>query len=230
MAYRGKHAKPSAWSTTGKKVAMGSTLAVGVALPVVAAGPASAATYSAAQVAAVAKKNCPQLSAAQVNVAVKISHGESGWNTNAHNPNGENSKGLWQINQDAHGLRYGDLFNVDNNARAMCAISSGGTNWRAWTVYTSGMWASQPGYLGPIGTAPAAPPIQPSAPIKPKAAGEPVTPPKSDPVPRGQTVTIKPGDTLWDLSPGHNWVPVWEKNKDIIKDPDLIFPGQQIKM
>ncbi|GLQ34729.1 peptidoglycan-binding protein LysM [Amylibacter marinus] len=44
-------------------------------------------------------------------------------------------------------------------------------------------------------------------------------------------VTIQPGFTLWHLAEqkygsGARFVQIYEANKDIIKDPDMIFPGQ----
>ena len=45
------------------------------------------------------------------------------------------------------------------------------------------------------------------------------------------TVTVQPGFTLWgiakrQLGQGIMYVQVYEANKDKIKDPDLIYPGQ----
>jgi len=75
-------------------------------------------------------------------VATAIAKGESGWDTDAHNDRGrDDSYGLWQINRKAHGDRFGtgdELRDIMANARAMAALSSGGTSWQPWTVYTSG--------------------------------------------------------------------------------------------
>ncbi|WP_309663401.1 LysM peptidoglycan-binding domain-containing protein [Tabrizicola sp.] len=56
---------------------------------------------------------------------------------------------------------------------------------------------------------------------------EPVAPPPAAPV----TVTVQPGFTLWRIAEenfgtGVMYVQVFEANKDKIKDPDMIFPGQ----
>jgi nucleoid-associated protein YgaU len=57
------------------------------------------------------------------------------------------------------------------------------------------------------------------------AAPEPAAPPP--PV----TVTVQPGFTLWGIAEGQlgdgiRYVQVFEANKDRIRDPDLIYPGQ----
>jgi cell wall-associated NlpC family hydrolase len=65
-----------------------------------------------------------------------IALAESGGNTDAHNPRGEDSWGLWQINVDP-GVRpnhWGDLTDPVTNARAALEVSGGGTNLRPWTV------------------------------------------------------------------------------------------------
>jgi len=72
---------------------------------------------------------------------VAIALAESGGNTNAHNPNGEDSRGLWQINMDAHASWVGDrnLFDPNFNAVAakhVCDIQGPG----AWSVYSNGMY------------------------------------------------------------------------------------------
>lgn len=77
-------------------------------------------------------------------VATAIAKGESGWNTDAHNPVGrDDSYGLWQINRKAHGDRFGtgdQLRDIMANARAMASLSANGTNWQPWTVYTNDSW------------------------------------------------------------------------------------------
>lgn len=39
---------------------------------------------------------------------------------------------------------------------------------------------------------------------------------------------VKPGDTLWAISPGHNWGPVCAENH--IRDCNLIYPGQKLRV
>lgn len=44
---------------------------------------------------------------------------------------------------------------------------------------------------------------------------------------------IKPGDNLSKIAkkyPGMTWKKIYEANKDIIKDPNIIYPGQKIKI
>ena len=47
--------------------------------------------------------------------------------------------------------------------------------------------------------------------------------------------TIKKGDTLWAIATKHlgngaRYPEIFEANKEVIKDPDLIYPGQQIRI
>lgn len=69
-------------------------------------------------------------------MAAAIALGESGGNPNAvnRNTNGSIDRGLWQINS-IHGDK--STFDVDGNAKSAIAISSNGTNWKPWTVFTS---------------------------------------------------------------------------------------------
>jgi cell wall-associated NlpC family hydrolase len=65
-----------------------------------------------------------------------IALAESGGNSRAHNPYGEDSRGLWQINARAHpGLaQQYDLYDPLQNARAAYAVSGGGADVSPWTV------------------------------------------------------------------------------------------------
>jgi len=47
------------------------------------------------------------------------------------------------------------------------------------------------------------------------------------------TYEIKSGDNLSKIAknyPGMTWQKIYEANKDVIKDPNKIFPGQKIKI
>lgn len=46
------------------------------------------------------------------------------------------------------------------------------------------------------------------------------------------TYTVQPGDNLSKIGAkyGITWNAIFEANKDIIKDPDKIFPGQELKI
>ena len=77
----------------------------------------------------------------------------------------------------------------------------------------------------------------PSAPAPTETAAAPEAPaaPQADPAPTAAampvTVTVQPGFTLWGIAQerygdGVLYVQVFEANKDKIKNPDLIYPGQ----
>lgn len=75
----------------------------------------------------------------------------------------------------------------------------------------------------PSTAAPAETASSPEAPSAPQAAPEPV--------PATVTVTVQPGFTLWGIAQerygdGVLYVQVFEANRDKIKNPDLIYPGQ----
>src|SRR3954453_15347112 len=64
-------------------------------------------------------------------VALAESRGETG----AHNPHGEDSRGLWQINAAAHGNLAGqDLYDPLVNAKAAYQVSQGGKDISPWTT------------------------------------------------------------------------------------------------
>jgi hypothetical protein len=72
-------------------------------------------------------------------IAAAIAMAESGGNTTAtdNDSNGTVDRGLWQINS-VHGAQ--STYDVMGNARAAIAISNNGTNWAAWTTYSSGAY------------------------------------------------------------------------------------------
>ncbi len=86
--------------------------------------------------------------------------------------------------------------------------------------------AAAPAATAEVATAATAPASAEPAPVEPVApAAEPVA--AAAPV----TVTVQPGYTLWGIAQqnfgeGVLYVQVFEANKDKIKDPDLIYPGQ----
>ena len=54
-------------------------------------------------------------------------------------------------------------------------------------------------------------------------------------VPEEQYYVIEKGDTLWAiakkfLGEGNRWSELFEANKEVILDPDKIFPGQKIRI
>jgi nucleoid-associated protein YgaU len=81
--------------------------------------------------------------------------------------------------------------------------------------------------------------MAPGEAVAPAAAAQPVTPNEARTVqPAGSTatrapvsVTVQPGFTLWAIAQGQYgegvmYVQVWQANRDRIRDPDLIYPGQ----
>lgn len=51
----------------------------------------------------------------------------------------------------------------------------------------------------------------------------------------GTTYVVKPGDSLSKIAKAHygdanQWRRIFEANRDLIKDPDLIHPGQSLRI
>jgi hypothetical protein len=70
-----------------------------------------------------------------LSAAIKICYCESSFNTNAHNTTGEDSRGLMQINVDAH-PHYANrnLFDPQINCNTAFEIfTKSGKNFKAWT-------------------------------------------------------------------------------------------------
>jgi cell wall-associated NlpC family hydrolase len=64
-----------------------------------------------------------------------IALAESSGRTEAHNPNGEDSRGLWQINYEVHPEFDGwDLYDPLTNARAAYSVSLNGSDISPWTT------------------------------------------------------------------------------------------------
>jgi nucleoid-associated protein YgaU len=85
-----------------------------------------------------------------------------------------------------------------------------------------------PGTAAPAATAGAAPET-PAAP-QPPAAEAPAELAEAAPA-APVTITVQPGFTLWGIAQerygdGVMYVQVFEANRDKIRDPDLIYPGQ----
>lgn len=97
--------------------------------------------------------------------------------------------------------------------------------------------AEAPEPATPEATTTAAAETEPSVPAPTESASSPDVPaaPQADPAPAiaavPVTVTVQPGFTLWGIAQerygdGVLYVQVFEANRDKIKDPDLIYPGQ----
>lgn len=93
------------------------------------------------------------------------------------------------------------------------------------------------GVVRPAGTS-GAPEVR-SAPSSPReSAPQPQARPKAKPrvqpsAPLG-SYTVRPGDTLWDISIAHGlrtWKTLYALNRSVVgPDPDLIFPGQVLRL
>jgi len=48
----------------------------------------------------------------------------------------------------------------------------------------------------------------------------------------GNTYTVESGDSLSKIGSkyGIQWKAIWDANRDILKDPDKIYPGQELKI
>jgi Lysozyme like domain len=75
-------------------------------------------------------------------IAAEIAIAESDGNPDAISPTGD--YGLWQINA-SHGLAVSTMLSPAGSAQAAIAISSDGTDWSAWTTYTSGAYIGRCG-------------------------------------------------------------------------------------
>ena len=66
-------------------------------------------------------------------------------------------------------------------------------------------------------------------------AGDRSPEPAAAPVSAGRTYVVVSGDSLSKIAKreygdGNKWRKIYEANRDIIKDPDLIYPGQELKI
>jgi LysM repeat protein len=77
-------------------------------------------------------------SKAEAFIAAEIAEAESGGRQYALSPTDD--RGYWQINAGHGALSTYDPY---GNARAAIEISSDGTNWSAWTTYTSGAYSGR---------------------------------------------------------------------------------------
>jgi nucleoid-associated protein YgaU len=64
-------------------------------------------------------------------------------------------------------------------------------------------------------------------------SGSSSTAPAPDPPPQPKTYTVAPGDSLSKIAQhqygnANLWQKIYEANRDTIKNPDLIHPGQQL--
>lgn len=89
--------------------------------------------------------------------------------------------------------------------------------------------------------APVAPTPAPEPPVAPQAESAPAEATRAEPAPEaepaaeGRTYTVQSGDSLWKISEamygsGAKYKHIFEANRDILDDPDRIFPGQVLKI
>lgn len=62
-----------------------------------------------------------------------------------------------------------------------------------------------------------------------------VNAPVVEAAPEAVFYTIEKGDSLWKIAShhygdGNKWQALFEANREVIKDPDLIYPGQRIRV
>ena len=79
------------------------------------------------------------------------------------------------------------------------------------------------------------PTVEPSTPTTAPSATTPSTKPSENTTPSYREYTIKKNDTLSgiaksELGKASRWQEIYNLNKDIIKNPNLIYPGQKIKL
>jgi nucleoid-associated protein YgaU len=82
--------------------------------------------------------------------------------------------------------------------------------------------------------APAAPEPPPAEAAAPAEAEESSEPEATDDE-AGNTYTVQPGDSLWKIAEAHygngtKYQAIFEANRDILDNPDLIHPGQVLKL
>lgn len=97
--------------------------------------------YSAEQIYGFARR--AGFSADEAATMTAIALAESNGNSQAHNPVGEDSRGLWQINARAHPdlARRFNLYDPLQNAQAAFAVAQGGSDVSPWTVTHGGLGA-----------------------------------------------------------------------------------------
>jgi nucleoid-associated protein YgaU len=73
------------------------------------------------------------------------------------------------------------------------------------------------------------------APASPPKAGPAVTAPSTAPATATKTYEVQQGDSLSKIAKqfygnANDWPRIHEANRDQIKDPDLIYPGQKLRI
>ena len=91
-------------------------------------------TYSADEIYGFAR--AAGFTADQATTMTAVALAESGGNVDAHATHGEDSRGLWQINMNAHASTFGsvDLYDPIANAKAAYVVSNHGQDISPWTT------------------------------------------------------------------------------------------------
>ncbi|MFB9908902.1 transglycosylase family protein [Allokutzneria oryzae] len=216
-SYRGKHRKQS---TTGRNVARLAVAGAVAAAPfVVTAGTASAAT--------------PNWDA--------LAKCESGGNASINTGNGYS--GLYQFKQSTW-LAYGGGAYGQNAHQATAAQQTeiaqrlynarGANQWPGCTKKTG--WANGGGGGGSTKAKPVSKKqvTKKAAPVKKAATPAPAATAPVKIEKNGADYTVVAGDTLSKIAAANNveggWKALFERNKDVVKDANLIIVGQQLDL
>ncbi|MER6351411.1 transglycosylase family protein [Streptomyces sp. NPDC001634] len=223
----GKHRRPS---KTTRVIALAGVTGAAIAAPLLAAGNASAAT--AAQWDAVAQ--C-----------------ESGGNWSINTGNGfygglQFTNSTWAA---YGGTAYAPRADLAGKAQQIAIAEKvlAGQGKGAWPVCGKGLTSTPYNGGGSSSSSSAKTTTRSTAPKKAsRSAQRPAAPkaaatPKAVTTPTGATVKkgdgeykVVKGDTLSGIAAAHHvaggWQKLFELNKDIVKDADLIYPGQQLHL
>ncbi|SHE79475.1 LysM peptidoglycan-binding domain-containing protein [Streptoalloteichus hindustanus] len=222
-SYRGKHRKPSA---AGKHIARLALAGVVIGTPVALAGTANAAPESTWD-------------------ALAQCEAGGNWNTNTGNgfsgglqftPSTWKAYGGGQYAPNAHQASRQQQIAVAERVLQ-------GQGWGAWPACTNklGLRGGQAAAAPKAAPQKAAPKSAPKAATPQKAASKPVAPQKAAPKPaapaapvqkNGADYTVVAGDTLSGIAEKlgvqGGWHALYERNKDVVPNANLIFPGQQL--
>jgi nucleoid-associated protein YgaU len=205
------------------------------------------ATVAGVAGAAVAAPILSATSASAASVAVwdRVAQCESSGNWSNHDTGGNGHYGGLQFSQSswaaAGGLKYASRADYATKDQQIAVAEV--------LLKMQGPSAWQCAYAGPLTSGGPAPEINPNgsgnaastqtaketpaqapAPKKARKHARPAAP-----VEQGTgSYTVKPGDTLSGIAAAHGvaggWQKLFELNKDIVKDANLIFPGQHLKL
>lgn len=159
---------------------------------------------------------------------------ESSGNPTVENPSPKSSaSGLFQFIDDtwaAYGgrefaPRAKDATPAEQLIVAERAYKAEGTRpWNASKSCWAGKQASEPKALEQK-------PAPKPAPAKPEAKPKAEAPPAS-PAPAGDVYSVRRGDTLSGIAKprGMTWPELYELNRDVVENPNLIYPGEKLRV